>query len=357
MIAACSGGSAHAPMDMAMGPDLAKGPPPIGSALTVPNDQWTWVDFPDSSCDDGSTTGIGVYHSSTSSNLLVFMNGGGACWDYQTCYQLNTASHGPFQQAEFAQFASASMAGTIFDRSEAQNPFKDWSYVFIPYCTGDVHSGNNVIQYSMGTSTKTYHHTGHANVLAYLKRLQPTFPTPGKLVVSGSSAGGFGSLLNYATFRWYWPETKSYLLDDSGPPLENDWIPQGFVMSWLTNWNLQALLDDWCGDMCTTDLSYGVVVLTGAYPNDRMSLLSSLQDKTISGYFLLSNTGMQAALTQLATDRLDPTTNFHYFYVTGNTHTMLGDVASFTSNATPLWTWLGQQVNDDPAWASTGKPQ
>src|SRR5438128_1351071 len=75
--------------------------PPLGAPLAVPADQWTWVDFPDAFCDDGSATGLGVYNSSASSNLLVFLNGGGACWDYLTCYQLNAAAHGPIDKTRF----------------------------------------------------------------------------------------------------------------------------------------------------------------------------------------------------------------------------------------------------------------
>ncbi len=340
-------------------PDL--GPPPQGTAISAPQDQWTWVDFPDSACDDGSTTGIGIYNSSKSSNVLIFMNGGGACWDYLTCYQLKTASSGPFQAAQFQQFAQSTATGTVFDRSEAMNPFKDWSYVFIPYCTGDVHAGNNVATYTNPNSnppvSNMYHHVGHANILAYLKRLGPTFASPGKMVVSGSSAGGFGSLLNYRYFRWYWPSIPMYLLDDSGPPLEEGDIPDGYIMAWLMEWRLDELLAQTCGDACMTDFSAGVPALSGAYPHDRLALLSSLQDKTISGYFLLSATGFQDDLLQTATDRLDPTSNFHYFFVTGNTHTMLGDVASFTSNGTALWTWLNQEISDDPTWASTKPAQ
>jgi hypothetical protein len=333
--------------------DMALGPAPMGTAITATPDQWTWVDFPDSSCDDGSATGIGVYKSSKSDNVLVFLNGGGACWDYTTCYQLKIAARGPFQKPQFDQFAAGSPTGTVFDRAEPMNPFKDWSFVFIPYCTGDVHAGNNVMMYTQGNVTNTYHHAGHANVLAYLKRLGPTFPTPGKLVVSGSSAGGYGSLLNYPYFRWYWPSAPMFLLDDSGPPLEMGDLPASYLPSWIASWKLDQVLGQTCGDPCLMDFSLGITSLANAWPGDRMALLSSEQDKTISGYFLLSGPGFKTALYTMTTDRIDPLSNFHYFVVTGNTHTMLGNVPNFTSATTPLWTWLNQFIGGDAAWKST----
>jgi Pectinacetylesterase len=329
------------------------GAPPMGAAITPTADQWTWVDFPDAVCDDGTATGVGVFKSSTSSNVIVFLNGGGACWDYATCYQLNTAAHGPFGDTQFQAALTNLQSGTIFDRTDAANPFKDYSMVFVPYCTGDVHAGDNVMMYSNGGAPRTYHHAGHANILAYLKRLGPTFPTPGKLVVAGSSAGGFGALLNYAYFRWYWPSTTTYLIDDSGPPFEQDDLPQNYLPSWITSWKFDALLNQTCGMACTSDLSAGVPALVNAFPNDRLALLSSLQDQTIRSYFLLSGTGFEDALLRMTTDRLEPTAHFKYFYVTGQTHTMLGAPGNFTSNATPLKTWLTQEVTDDGAWAST----
>jgi hypothetical protein len=326
--------------------------PPLGDPITTTMNTWTWVDFPDTSCDDGTPTGIGVNQGS-SSNLIVFMNGGGACWDYLTCFMLNTATHGPYGKAQF-DAQQGNLAGTLFDRNDATNPFKDWSFVFVPYCTGDVHAGDNVVMYSdnQGMNTHTYHHTGHKNILSYVPRIAGTWPSPGKLVVSGSSAGGYGASFNYDTFRKYWPAGKVYLLDDSGPTLEGDAIPPGYRSAWYMEWNLGEVLDPICGAACMSDFSQAIKILADRYKNDRMALLSSLQDQTIRNYFLLSPTGFQGELTMMAHDILDPTTNFKYFFVDGQTHTMLGNVGNFMSQGTPLQTWLTQLVNDDPAWTT-----
>jgi hypothetical protein len=206
--------------------------------------------------------------------------------------------------------------------------------------------------YTVNGTATAFHHVGHANSLAFLKRLGATFPMPGKLVVSGSSAGGFGALFNYADYRTYWPSQPLYLLDDSGPPLEASALQSGFVDAWFTNWRLDKLLDPLCGMACKSDISQAVPVLVAAHPNDRMALLSSLQDKTIRGFALLSAQGFQMALLQMAMDLLDPTKNFHYFFVPGETHTMLPDPNNFSQNGISVLQWVTQQVNDDPAWAS-----
>ena len=80
--------------------------PPLGALINAPQTTWTWVDFPDSACSDGSTTGIGISPSS-STNLVIFLEGGGACGDYATCYVNHFAVLGPFGQAEFNSQLSA----------------------------------------------------------------------------------------------------------------------------------------------------------------------------------------------------------------------------------------------------------
>jgi hypothetical protein len=224
--------------------------------------------------------------------------------------------------------------------------------VFVPYCTGDLHAGDNVAMYTANGMTVAFHHVGHANVLAYLKRLGATFTSVDQMVVSGSSAGGFGALFDYADFRRYWPTQNLSMLDDSGPPLEAGSFPDSFVMSWFQNWRLDKLTDPLCGQPCRDDLSKAVPLLIATFPNDRMALLSSLQDKTIRGFALLSATGFQTVLLQMAMDLLDPAPRFHYFFVPGETHTMLGNPNNFTQNGVPLLSWITQFATGDPAWAS-----
>ncbi len=43
-----------------MDDDPAQMLPALGEPLMAPAKMWTWIDFPDSVCDDGSPTGIGV---------------------------------------------------------------------------------------------------------------------------------------------------------------------------------------------------------------------------------------------------------------------------------------------------------
>ena len=328
---------------------------PLAAPITAPAGKWTWVDFPDSVCDDGTPTGIGIRPSATSDKLVVFFNGGGACWDYTTCAVLGTSVHGPFGAAQFAALSGGNFAGTLFDDALLANPFKGANAVFIPYCTGDLHAGDAVTTYMGAGGSKAISHKGHTNALAFLARIAATFKTPGQVVVTGSSAGGGGALFNLPDFRAYWPTTPMELIDDSLPLFVGNAIPAAMRSAWFANWNLGKVTDPLCGAACRNDLSLFMSALAKRYAGDRMALLSSQQDQTIRSYFLLTADAFSAALGALTTDVLDPVTNFRLFSdVTGPSHTMLAGPAPFTSHGVPLLTWLSQMTTGDASWVSVG---
>ena len=326
----------------ATGPDLDAGP-----AITAPRNTWTWVDVPGSACDDGSPTGLAV-NLTDSPNVLVFMNGGGACWDATSCLVLNVAVHGPIGRTQFEVFR-ATFADSVLDRSLAGSPFAGWNLVWIPYCTGDLHGGQNVATYTRLTGEpRAYHHVGHLNVLADLRRLAPTFANARKVVLAGSSAGGFGAMLNQPAFHAAFPASTLMVLDDSGPMIEG-FRPEA-VAGFFANWRLDLLVDPVCGPGCRTDLSLmhsGLAAL-----GDRTALLSSTRDATMRTYAGLSAPEFEAALRSLERERVRPSPGDRVFFVDGTTHTMLHHPARFSQDGVSLLPWLTWLVDADPAWAS-----
>src|SRR5258705_7412560 len=143
----------------------------IGEPITAPQQVWTWVPFADAFCMDGDTLGIGVNLNTNSHRVLIFLNGGGACWDEPTCYTLNTATHGPFGPVQFNALVPGLNQAWLFDRTAASNPFRDYNYVFVPYCTGDLHAGSRIVDYRSRTNL----HVCYQNITAYLRRLVATF--------------------------------------------------------------------------------------------------------------------------------------------------------------------------------------
>jgi Pectinacetylesterase len=314
---------------------------------------WTWVDVPGMGCDDGSPTGVAVNPApGGGGDLFIYFMGGGACWDASTCFVLNTSVHGPFGQAQWDGTGAPSVAHAL-DRARATNPFREMSYVFVPYCTGDLHAGSNIATYDV-LGPRMFAHVGRRNVEALLPRLRATFAAPARVVIAGSSAGGYGATLNYDLIRSAYPAARAELVDDAGPLLEGDGIPADHRSAWYANWHLGDVVDPLCAD-CRADLSRLYPALVAKYPQDRMALLTSLQDQTIRTYFLiLLGLDFEQRLRALVTDRLAPTATFRTFAIPGESHTLLGGVDTITSGGFTLEAWLAAMLAGDAAWASVG---
>jgi len=316
-----------------------------------PADGWTWVSVAGSSCSDGTETGFGYDRSPSSANVLVVFQGGGQCYGFDSCVAREETITGPYRLREFA-IDSHKFSG-VLDRGDPDNPFRDWNLVYIPYCTGDFHGGSSATSYASPTgATATFHHVGHADVLAFLRVLTEEFPAPGKLVISGVSAGGYGAALNYEAMRSAWAPAEAYLIDDSGPFLPGDGIPAADRAGMYAYWRLDRVLDPLCGAACRLDLSVALSRLAARFPRDRMALLSSMRDHDISDTFRLGEDSFQAGLLALTRDALDPTANFRTFITAGDTHTMLFHPATHTTGGKALPAWLAAMVLDEPDWAS-----
>jgi hypothetical protein len=312
---------------------------------------WTWIDVPGTACGDGSRTGMAV-NPGDGPGLLVFLTGGGACFDHVTCFVAQAAGPGSFGRTDFEALAAARFPGSILDRSDPANPYRAMSLVFVPYCTGDVHGGDNLADYP-DTSGRTHrwHHAGRANVVTFLPWIAAAFPAASPLVVSGSSAGGFGALLNYDSFRRTFPEADAVLVDDSGPPLVGGDIPPALVAVWVAAWRIDRVVTPLC-PACLADFSKLFPTLAGRYPHDRLALLSSTQDQVIRSFFgYLDGSAFEAAVGRLE-GALDPVAGARYFVVAGSSHTLLPTPSTFTSGGVELRPWLAQQLAGDPAWKS-----
>jgi len=341
-----------------------------GEPPTLPSLAWTWVPLEGAVCSDGSQTGIGVQPGPGSApDVLVFLMGGGACWDALTCFPPRAlqpiASPGPYGEPEFRAELAEILPGSIFDRSAPGNPYREFTFVFVPYCTGDVHAGDRVQDY-LG-APRRWHHKGRVNLATAFGHLVATLAPPRRVVVSGSSAGGFGSLVAFDLAKAAWPLARGHLVDDSGPPLDE--IPPLTIAAWYAAWDLGSAVDAACGIACARSLAPLLPALAARHPGDRFALVSSTQDEVIRGFFgtitlsplgiaAMSPTTFEGGLRRLAAGIDDdaPPGETHAFIVSGPSHTTLGDPARFTSEGVSLFEWLRQQVEDDPAWAARIPP-
>jgi len=329
-------------------------PPPIIDQNTAPLDatpgEWTWFDFPGTRCLDGSATGLGVNLSASSKKVAVFLMGGGACFDAATCFTV--ANPNGYKKPSFQNDVSSGLLSRgAFNRDDPDNPFRDWSYVFIPYCTGDVFAGDNPAGYN------GFQHFGYTNMGRYLERIVPTFRDSELVVLSGSSAGGVGAAFNFDRTQEAFGDVPVFLLDDSGIVLGDSVMKPCEQQRWRDEWNLAASLPPDCAD-CTLPDGGGLVNLARhlaeKYPNRRMGMIASEQDSVFRLFFSygfsadckqLGDTPpdvFQAGVAQLRDELLAPYPNFAVYSVASTKHVYLGDtpVGRTTSGGLKLTDWL-----------------
>ena len=144
--------------------------------------------------------------------LMVYLQGGGACWFRQNCdpqmqptYTMNIAAN--FKPWEFG----------VFNQKHSDNPFKDYTVVYAPYCTGDVHLGARDTVYapvSEGQEPLTIHHQGRANMQAVLDWTYANVAKAEQIFVTGSSAGAIPSPYYAAIVANAYPDAQVAQLGD-----------------------------------------------------------------------------------------------------------------------------------------------
>lgn len=343
LLTGCSnaGDDTHASDDTDAGVDA--GPAP----LQGDPEQWTWNDVDGAFCADGNPTGLAVNLTNRSPNAIVFLMGGGACWDYKSCYESSTAFYiSPgFTEADMPFLKLFTAAMGLLNRDDPTNPFRDYSVISIPYCTGDVFAGNNTATYQ----GKVTHHVGHANIMAYLPRIVATFPNAERIVLVGASAGGVGVAYNWWHVQQAFGKTRVDMIDDSGDVVPAPYLKPSLLQTWQDVWHLDEGLPPGCTE-CKTALNALIPWSAKQMPNSRGALLAYTQDSVFPGFLGITEGEFTMGLDALASQSLDGLPRFRYYYADQSGHGLMAH-PGITQNGVRLWDWLPQMVNDDPEWA------
>jgi hypothetical protein len=318
--------------------------------FTGANETWQGVTIPGTHCGNGSPMVVGVNLTTRSNDVVVYFQGGGACWDYTTCFQLGTASHATDTLTAADVTAEASGGTSFLFERNAQNPFQNASYVYIPYCTGDAHAGANVATFTdTSGGSHTMHFEGAHNTELVLEAMAATRPTTTHVFLVGASAGGYGVLANWWRAQEIFAGARVDALSDSGLPLD---VP-------ATRWRL--FLSTWGFDLppnCADCASIGDAVPYYArtmQPPHRFGLLAFLNDSVIPGFYGESAGGIRIGLLALRM-QTQQTQNMRTFYVDMQGHVLMQTPDNLTAGASgpTVRAWITQFATDDPAWTDVG---
>ena len=188
---------------------------PTEDPATTPVEAQDWEEHvPGGDCQCGDGADFRFYSRvADPEKVMLFFQGGGACFSLATC---NPDDPSYTTVATGLQPESGS---GVFDFENPDNPFRDWSMVFVPYCTGDVHLGDNTNTYGPGV---TVNHKGYVNGKAAFDYMVEAFPDATEVFVTGSSAGGVPSPLFGGLASDAYPDADiAVLADASGVYADN----------------------------------------------------------------------------------------------------------------------------------------
>lgn len=311
-------------------------------------------------CASGAAAGLG-YSAGASDELLIFVQGGGACWNNGTCAP-SVYQWGPICNYGMDSICLADMPGgtkplavyvdqpnpfpadgggawnqelgtvrnSVFFSRRPENPMGNATWAFVPYCTGDLHAGASTKTWFVKAGLfdmpqrRTHEFAGAANMDAYLTFLRQRHPSVRVIWLIGISGGGYGVQLNLHRVKGFFPEAQVHALADSAPM-----ITTPNFQAWRSAWNLQvptvctgcdgglpAILDQQARDAATS----------------RVALLSFAEDEVITRFFfsggdtgswLTPPTGAYVQALGALEAQYEPRANTKFFRLPGKEHVML----------------------------------
>lgn len=371
-------------------------------------DQWQEVKLDPSTgakCGDGSPFSFWVNRRASTSNLMVFLEGGGACWDYDSCSStlasgntLGNVLKASSNKDTSAVIATSGLSNTdksalipiysalLKDSSpDLDNKVMGWNKVFVPYCTGDVHAGLSTHVYTDPAGIKppvTIYHNGIINSLQVAAWVRNNLQAPQQLMFTGQSAGGVGATALYHAVRLLFPVKQGFMLNDAGPsffadqngsdaanpsaPLHRTALPIWGLTEkrQLADGSFRSLLDWYKVELTGLDVSnFGTLNIATAnrWPKDRLSMTTTQEDYVFGTYsyrrFFADTQGNDPEVRKANTlarwkididrftDKMQPVPNYG-FYIPATRRWLYGHTMTSNVGRTADIQELGLDMND-----------
>lgn len=307
-----------------------------------------------------------------SRNTMVYFEGGGACWDNFTCsFPIGTGLPAQFFVPLVPPGIEQTLTNGIF-KSDPANPVKDWNMVYIPYCSGDIHTGSTTRTYANAGNpllppqlmSFTIQHRGFDNFMSVLAWMKDSGARPQQILVTGASAGGYGATANFPWIAETFKSARVSLLADAsqgvttpafdnGNPGRNSWNPQ--LAPWVFDPTVRG------GDL--------IRAVADAYPQSKIAQFTTPLDGVQIGFYGLmkQNYGPGGSCPNAVADwnqqmladlqlYASSTPNYRHYVAAGSYHTLLRDPTFYTeaSAGVPFAAWLGQMLKNQGGTGGKG---
>ncbi len=280
--------------------------------------KWYYRSLEKTTCANGESAGIGMNVGDDDTDLVIYLSGGGACWDDASCRYFRTAANldVSYDAGKLGEELYPLVEAGLFDRDHDVNPWPTASYVYVPYCTADLHTGRNMTAYDGFGGGELVHHQGAENLEYILEQLPEAFPDVERVWLVGISAGGYGVTWNFGLFRQAFPDTEMHVFNDASPWLE---IEEERWTQWRDKW--RPSIPDFC-PQCETQPDRLPQELSRAYPETRFALSVFQRDPVLSAYLGVLPGNVEASIDDFIEERFSAENN-RAFVGTGANHEAL----------------------------------
>jgi len=306
---------------------------------------WTKVEGGgDTICGKGTKFEFLVKRGTVDKLMIEFM-GGGACFSALTC---SLPEWLPIESAD-------AMLALLATKPGLHNPKQvtsDWHAIYVPYCTGDGHVGNNTKHYV----DQTVHHMGGVNARAVLDYAFENFPNVTSTLTVGQSAGAV------ATYMWapyimdHYKNADHTMIADSYVPL----FGKTGVTDGLANWNMassfprsivKANYTKWMSYFPGWASSFAIKVFH-RFPNARFGVYASNADRVESAFYDVEGCGLEGCSWKKAMRDVmgwigGNCSNVWTYIGHGSSHTQTVDNSEYSmvSDGVRLSDWINALVN------------
>lgn len=287
-----------------------------------------------------------------SDNLLIMLQGGGACWqDFYFCNILAEDQEPP--PPPVGIWADSFDTGNEI----IPNPIGDWSIVYMPYCDGSVFSGDNDVVDANFPFGPVRFHRGLRNVTAGIDLAKSMFPRANRIMVAGSSAGGAGAAA-FAPFlaRFAYGNTKKITVFNDAGPVAINLLDVPAIQARAADWDFGKFYPASCTEC--DDQGQATAIIQWRLDNDstiREAFYSTDGDATNRFFLKVPTQEMYRALIVSEHGKLHDAhpNRYQRFIRSGDdSHTALQTPLFYLGEAdgVPLDVWTGDFLIPRPFW-------
>lgn len=283
--------------------------------------------------------------------VMIFLNGGGACWRAQEC----DPRHAIYTMSADSANDVANRVG-LLDYTNEKNPVRDWTMVFVPYCTGDLHLGTREIDYVRAGAKEedkplTIRHGGAANLEAVLDWVYVNFRSPRVVFVAGVDAGSAPTPVVAERMARRYPRARVVQLGDGAGALHSDSLPS-ILAAWGATEYLQH--DPAFRSVDSTDFTLErlYAVSAAVAPRVHYAQVNAAQDASQASFLKLlgvASPSVPALLSAALTEIRENAPWFRSYTYPGKGHTILRSNALYglTVDDTAFLAWLTDLINGE----------